>query len=90
MSDKINGVSTETLKEVDRQLALFKEGEKIAFYVKQRGVITLEEVAHEIMQSIDFWRWCYVEDEEYKAIKEAIKVYQGFLDGGGEIDFTKG
>lgn len=89
MSDKINGVSTEILKEVDRQLEPFKEGEKLAHYASVRGTYTLNELAHDILLCSDFFRWNNVEDEEYKAIEEVIKVYQGFLDNGGVIDFTK-
>lgn len=87
MPDKINGVSIETLKEVDKQLALFKEGERIATRQKLQGIPkTLEELATEIVLEILIWNSRRTKKE---IVMEVIKVYQGFLDNGGSIDFTK-
>jgi hypothetical protein len=108
MSDKINGVSTETLKEVDKQikvmkdgslpwslkewedeqkqLALFKEGEKLGYWQQIQSRFTLEELAHEIVIIVGYH---YKDEEAYKYVEKVIKVYQGFLDNGGVIDFTK-
>jgi hypothetical protein len=81
MPDKINGVPVEILKEVDKQLALFKEGERIAS--RQKIVpFGLEILLWDIAETLN---WEVTDDE----ILQVIKVYQGFLDNGGTIDFTK-
>jgi hypothetical protein len=74
-------MSTPTKQELDRQLALFKEGERIAAMWKIHPC-RLDDISDNIAHAVN-WR---VSSE---AIKDIIKVYQGFLDNGGAIDFTK-
>lgn len=65
------------------QLALFKEGEKIATQQRIIGISSLKEVAEDIMLVLNW-------EIGSMSVEKVIKVYQGFLDNGGQIDFTKG
>lgn len=76
-------------QEVDQQLALFKEGEKLAYYSKINPPFTFDDVAWRIADCINGRLSYNTEEENIRIIKDIIKVYQGFLDNGGQIDFTK-
>ena len=74
-------------EQAKEQLAFFKEGEKIAARSKLQGTMAVEDLADCIMLEVINW---YSIKTKKQIVMQVIKVYQGFLDGGGEVDFTKG
>ena len=68
--------------------SLFREGEKLATTQKIVGSLSFDEIAKSIVNAVNCTSF-YFEDEEYLAVKDILRVYQGFLDNGGKVDFTE-